>query len=157
MDNWTMATKLRQGTYRQGIFYHDLSLEETEQQIARIRAEARAEAMKEAALKIYELAHEFSHGEYYSRMKIITALHKLAAILADEPKDERGAAEDPAAEIAKLRAEREELRDLLWWVEAKLQPELNVSNYYHQQVCELNANATEAVLAIRAALAEKGE
>lgn len=56
MDDWTIATKLRQGTYVQGIFYHELSLEETEQQIARIRAEARTGAVAEIATLRAEIA-----------------------------------------------------------------------------------------------------
>lgn len=93
MDNWTIATKLRQGTYRQGIFYHDLSLEETEQHIARIRAEARAEARKGVA----DVAKNWLMKKWFvmNGVKFLIPASDIesfvSAILADEQKEERGA------------------------------------------------------------------
>lgn len=55
--------------------------------------------------------------------------------------------------ISALKAQRDELLELLKWADAKLGPEINPSNYDHQDVCELNANMVEVTLAIRAAIA----
>lgn len=54
---------------------------------------------------------------------------------------------------ATLKAQRDELLELLKWSDEKLGPEINPSNYDHQDVCELNANMVEVCLAIRAAIA----
>ena len=56
-------------------------------------------------------------------------------------------------QIATLKAQRDELLELLKWSDDKLGPEINPSNYDHQDVCELNANMVEVSLAIRAAIA----
>lgn len=48
-----------------------------------------------------------------------------------------------------------EMREFLLWLYEKLGPELNLSNYSHEDVCELNDNVVEAVLAIRALLARE--
>ena len=58
------------------------------------------------------------------------------------------------SEIATLKAQRDELLELLKWSDEKLGPEINPSNYDHQDVCELNANMVEVTLAIRAAIAK---
>lgn len=57
------------------------------------------------------------------------------------------------SELSALRAQCDELLELLKWADEKLGPEINPSNYDHQDVCELNANMVEVTLAIRAAIA----
>jgi len=76
--------------------------------------------------------------------------HEITRIQADCPRCK--ALEATKAELAQCREAYQILEDA---------PELNPSNYDHDQVCELNSKMVEACLAFRAALeatkAERGD
>jgi hypothetical protein len=59
------------------------------------------------------------------------------------------------ADIDRLEAENKRLRDALEAIDAIEPLEINISNYWHDDVCLLNANAVEASLIAQAALKEQ--
>ncbi len=61
-----------------------------------------------------------------------------------------------AQQNAALTAERDRLREALQAIDAIEPMEINPSNYSHDDVCELNANAVQAALIARAALEGRG-